>query len=63
MEQKIICGISGVGIYGIISIGIFFVFFTGMLLWAFGLKKNYIQHMGGLPLDGGEKNPNDKPQP
>jgi hypothetical protein len=56
MEQKVLSSMSGVGIYGIISILIFVAFFTITLLWAFGLKKNYLKHMGDLPLDGGEKN-------
>jgi len=60
MEEKIISSMSGVAVYGIISICIFFAFFTGMLLWAFTKKKNYLDKMGSLPLDGGEKNPNDK---
>jgi hypothetical protein len=64
MYQKILCDINGIGIYGVVSICIFFGFFTGMLLWAFALKNNYLTKMGGLPLDGGErpKNPNDKIQ-
>jgi hypothetical protein len=62
MEQKVISGINGVGIYGIISICVFFVFFTVMLLWACRLKKKHIQHMEDLPLDGGEKNSTDKIQ-
>jgi hypothetical protein len=64
MYQKILCDINGIGIYGIISICIFFGFFTGMLLWAFALNKNYLTKMGGLPLDGGErtKNSNDNLQ-
>jgi hypothetical protein len=60
MEQKVISGISGVGIYGIISICIFVAFFTVTLIWVFGLKNNHLKHMGDLPLDGGEKNPTEK---
>jgi len=62
MEQKIMAGIGGIGIYGIISICIFFAFFTLTLLWAFRLKQNYLQHMEALPLDGGEKNSADSIQ-
>ena len=62
MEEKIICSMDGVGIYGVISICIFVAFFTGMLLWAFTKKKNYLDKMGRLPLDGGEKNSTDKIQ-
>jgi len=62
MEQKILSGLDGVSIYGIISILIFFVFFTITLLWVFGLKKNHLNHMEKLPLDGGEKKSTDNTQ-
>ena len=60
MEKEILSRIDGVGIYGVISICLFFSFFTGMLVWAFTKKKNYLETMGRLPLDGGETNPADK---
>jgi len=60
MEEKIICSINGVGIYGVISICIFVTFFTGMLVWACSKKASYLDQMGGLPLDSGEKNSNEK---
>jgi len=63
MEQKVISGINGVGIYGVISICIFFAFFGVTLWWAFGLKKNYLKRMGDLPLDGAENNPTDNHNP
>lgn len=63
MESKIICSINGVGIYGVISICIFVAFFTGMLLWACLQKKNYLDKMGDLPMDGGETNPDEKIEP
>ena len=53
---------NGVGIYGIISICIFVAFFTGMLVWAFTKKASYLDKMGRLPLDSGEKDSNDKTQ-
>ena len=59
MEEKIISSMSGVGIYGVISICIFFAFFTGMLAWAFTAKASYLKKMSSLPLDGGEKNNHD----
>jgi len=61
MEEKIICSLSGVAIYGIISICIFVAFFTGMLLWAFTKKANYLDKMGHLPLDGAENDSKEKP--
>ena len=63
MEQKIIGGMDSAGICGIISICICVAFFTGTFIWAFRLKKNYLNHMQALPLDGGEKNSTDKNQP
>ena len=54
MYKEVLDKITGIGLYGIVSILIFFVFFSGMLLWSLTLKKNYITKMGGLPLDGGE---------
>jgi len=57
MIKYIYENIGGVGLFGVISILLFFVFFTGMLLWASFLKKPYLNTMRELPLDGGEINP------
>lgn len=54
MIKNVLNNIDGIGIYGVISISLFFVFFAGMLLWAFARKKNYLDKMSALPLDGGE---------
>ena len=51
MEEKVLSAIGGIGMYGVISICIFFAFFTGMLVWAFRLKKSHVQSMCDLPLD------------
>ena len=56
MEEKIICSMNGVAIYGIISICIFVAFFTGMLVWVFTKKASYLDKMGALPLDSSEIN-------
>jgi len=60
MEEKIICSLDGVAVYGIISICIFVAFFAGMLMWAFARKEPYLNRMGHLPLDAGEKNRDDQ---
>jgi hypothetical protein len=62
MIKNVLCNIDGIGLYGVISICIFFGFFTGMLLWAFMRKKNYLNQMSALPLDAGETNPNENIQ-
>jgi hypothetical protein len=61
MEENILGRMSVAGLCGMISICIFVAFFTGMLLWAFLQKKNDLDRIGSLPLDG-ETNPNDKIQ-
>jgi hypothetical protein len=54
MFENIISKMDGISIYGVISICIFFGFFTVMILWAAARKKNYLNQMGALPLDSGE---------
>ena len=44
--------------YGLFSFILFFGFFIGVLVWAGRLKKKYLDHMGELPLDGGERSQN-----
>ena len=55
MYKEVLEKITGIGLYGIVSILIFFLFFSGMLVWSLALKKNYLTKMGSLPLDGGER--------
>jgi cytochrome c oxidase cbb3-type subunit IV len=45
--------IAGVAIYPLISFGIFFLFFIGLLLWVIFANKNYIQTMRNKPLEDG----------
>lgn len=42
---------GGIEIFGLISICMFFVFFTGILIWATRLKKSYVESMCELPLE------------
>jgi len=51
MYQNVLASIKGIGWYGVVSILLFFVFFTGMVVWAFALKQNYLNTMAGLPLE------------
>jgi hypothetical protein len=57
MIENVMRSIGGVGMFGVISICIFFAFFTGMLLWAARLKKNYLHSMQSLPLEDGVTRP------
>lgn len=42
---------TGLGIYPMISLVIFVVFFVGMVVWLFTTDKSYLQEMSALPLD------------
>ncbi|MBW7890767.1 MAG: CcoQ/FixQ family Cbb3-type cytochrome c oxidase assembly chaperone [Chitinophagaceae bacterium] len=42
---------SGVGILGLISFGIFFLFFIAMLTWVFRTDKRKIDEISRIPLD------------
>ncbi len=56
MIKNVLSDIGGVGIYGVISICLFFTVFIGMLVWVFAMKKSFAQNMSALPLNDGEKN-------
>ena len=43
--------ISGIEIYPMISLLIFFIFFVALFWWVFTAKKEYIDRMSAIPLD------------
>lgn len=43
--------ISGIEIYPMISLLIFFTFFVALFWWVFTAKKDYIKKMSNIPLD------------
>ncbi|MCF7567900.1 CcoQ/FixQ family Cbb3-type cytochrome c oxidase assembly chaperone [Sabulilitoribacter arenilitoris] len=43
--------ITGIEIYPIISLLIFFIFFVVLFWWVFTAKKDYINRVSNLPLD------------
>lgn len=45
--------ISGIEVYPIISLLIFFLFFLGLGVWVFSYRKEKIQEMSNIPLDEG----------
>ncbi|MGZ4056295.1 MAG: CcoQ/FixQ family Cbb3-type cytochrome c oxidase assembly chaperone [Bacteroidia bacterium] len=44
--------IAGIGIFPLISLAIFFIFFVVLTIWAFKVSKQYITEMKNIPLDG-----------
>ena len=51
MIKSILTLIGGIEHYGIISMCLFVAVFVGMLIWAFTLKKPYLQRMAGAALE------------
>jgi hypothetical protein len=64
LVRQMLLKVENINAFGLFSLFVFLAFFTGVLVWAFALKKNYLNKMGGLPLDGGDnpQNPNGKNQ-
>lgn len=52
--------IEGVATYPMISLVLFFVFFTLLFWWVFTASKSYIKEMGELPLE--DTNQSKEPQ-
>jgi cytochrome c oxidase cbb3-type subunit III len=52
MLENVLGKMGGVGMYGVISVILFFVLFIGVLVWMIGLKKSYLEEMRELPLEG-----------
>jgi hypothetical protein len=50
MIEKVLSSIGGIGMYGIISVCLFFAVFVGVLIWMLTLKKPYLKSMSELPL-------------
>ena len=54
MIQNVLHDIGGVGLYGIISVCLFFLVFGVAFLRACLLKKAFLNSMSRLPLDDGQ---------
>jgi hypothetical protein len=55
MIQNVLRDIGGIGLYGVISVCLFFLVFTIALVRACLLKKPFVQSMSVLPLDDGAR--------
>ena len=51
MFNNYLQSIEGVGVYPIVSLLVFFIFFVVLLLWMFKADKKHMQKMSELPLD------------
>ena len=57
MIQNVLRSIGGVGLYGVISVCLFFLVFSVALVRACRLKKNFVESMSVLPLEDGRPAP------
>ena len=62
MIQNALQHLGGIELYGLLSIGLFFLAFLGTLVWALRLKKPFLDTMASLPLDPNSKT-SDQPEP
>jgi cytochrome c oxidase cbb3-type subunit 4 len=53
--------IDGVGIYPLISLLIFFIFFVALFWWVMTAKKDYINKVSNLPLEKEDEPDNSNP--
>jgi cytochrome c oxidase cbb3-type subunit 4 len=62
MIQNVLSRIDGVGLYGVISICLFFALFVSVVIWMLRLGKPYLNSMRALPLaDDGAPARHDQP--
>lgn len=59
MIKNVLTHIGGIEGYGIASVMLFFVFFIGMLVWAFRLNRQRLEEIGRLPLQDETVRPQD----
>ena len=57
MIQNVLRDIGGIGLYGVVSVCLFFLVFSIALVRACLLKKSFLNSMSALPLDDGEPAP------
>ena len=62
MVENVLNQIGGVGMYGVISVCLFFAAFIGVLVWTIRLKKPYLNSMRELPLESSSALEPDAPQ-
>jgi cbb3-type cytochrome oxidase subunit 3 len=57
MIKNVLEHIGGVGVYGVISICLFFTVFLGAVFFALRMKKTHTDTMSALPLDDAAPRP------
>ena len=60
MVKNVLSDIGGIGIYGVVSICLFFAVFVGAFIWSMLLKKSDLDSRSVLPLEDGTIAPTKK---
>ena len=55
MYKEVLQSIGGVHVYPVVSLILFLVSFSLVVLWVMKMKRNDIQRWSRLPLDGGDQ--------
>ncbi len=58
MYKEILQSVEGIGIYPIVSLLVFFIFFVTLIVWVFKADKKYLNKMKMMPLDLTPDQPN-----
>ncbi len=54
MHKETLRAIEGIGLYPVISLVIFVLFFITMFLWVLRMRKSEAEEMAAMPLDDGD---------
>ncbi len=55
MIKNVLTDIGGIELYGIVSVLLFFLVFSGVVLFALLKKGPFLNYMGALPLSDGSE--------
>jgi cbb3-type cytochrome oxidase subunit 3 len=54
MYKEVLRSIEGIGLYPVVSLVVFFLFFTTVFLWVSRIRREEAEHMAAMPLDDDE---------
>ena len=57
MIKNVLSDLGGVGLYGVVSICLFFAVFITAIVITLRTRRSYLNHMGALPLEDGSVTP------
>lgn len=57
MYKDVLRSIEGIGLYPLITLVVFFLFFTTVFLWVLRIRKDEAEYLASLPLDDPDTHP------